>query len=64
MRNEDLKLARNTKILERYNQMYWGEMKRDSVIFPELTREFYLAETTLKDIIWRMGKSVPQTLEL
>lgn len=57
MYNQDLLNRKYTKILNRYNELYFGKFMRDEAIFPILMEEFDLAETTIYRIILKMSKS-------
>lgn len=67
MRNSDLINQRNQAIYQKYCEMYFGEMKREEVIWPELKKLFWLEEDTLYRIVLKVSKeadAAPNQLEL
>lgn len=55
-KTSDLVQQRDEQILEAYNKMYWGEMKREEAIWPELEQRFFLKQKTLYKIVLAKSK--------
>jgi len=56
MKNVSLTKKRNTEILKNYNAMYFGEMKRDEVIYQELSEKYFMMPKTLYEIVLKESK--------
>jgi len=57
MRNQTLLLNKYSKILARYNEMYFGLMMRDEEIYKALEKEFDLKPKTIYGIVLKMSKA-------
>lgn len=47
---------RNTRIFERYAELYFGQLMREEEIYKILVTEFYLEKRTLYGIVLEMSK--------
>lgn len=59
MRDQTLKEKRDSKIFDRYNDLFWGQLMREDLIYGILTEEFCLSRITLYGIILKKRKQNP-----
>ncbi|WP_442589187.1 hypothetical protein ACSBL2_24525 [Pedobacter sp. AW31-3R] len=56
MRDKTLLIKKYSKIVSRYNEMYFGLMMRDEEIYKTLEKEFDLKPKTIYGIVLKMSK--------